>query len=264
MGFSRRGDDVRRYVSRQTFAIASGIILITALAWGYLVHLNRQMSSAAAEATAMMNMGMRMDAPWAAADLSFTFTMWAVMMVGMMSATAAPMLLLVAKSHVRQSNRGTPTAVVAFALGYVAMWVGFSALATLAQWGLHNAALLSPAMAVASPRISAALLIAAGVYQLTPLKRACLRHCQSPMNFLMSHWRNGVGGAFRMGVHHGVYCLGCCWVLMCVLFAVGVMNLVWVAALTVFVLIERLSTPGTFLSRTGGIVLIVLGGAMLV
>ena len=256
---------MRGYVSRQTFAIASiasGILLVCALAWAYLVHLSRQMSSAAAEATAMMDMGMRMDAPWAAADVFFTFTMWAVMMVGMMVPTAAPMLLLLARSHVRRGNpadRGTPAIVLPFALGYLAVWVGFSLLATLAQWALHDAALLSPAMAVASPRIAAVVLIAAGVYQLTPLKRACLRHCQSPMGFLMTHWRDGVSGAFHMGLRHGVYCLGCCWVLMCVLFAVGVMNLVWVAVLTAFILIEKLGSGGERVSRVGGVALIALG-----
>ena len=262
---ARRGDVLRRYVNRQTSAIAavaSGIVLVCALAWAYLVYLNRQMSSAAAEATAMMEMGMRMDAPWAAADLVFTFTMWTVMMVGMMSAAAAPMLLLVARSHVRRSDApglGATSMVLPFALGYLAVWVGFSAVATIAQWALHDATLLSPAMAIASPRVAAVLLIAAGVYQLTPLKRACLRHCQSPMGFLMTHWRDGVSGAFRMGLRHGVYCLGCCWVLMCVLFAVGVMNLVWVAALTVFILIEKLWSGGGRVSQVGGVVLIALG-----
>lgn len=202
---------------------------------------------------------MRMDAPWAAADIGLTFTMWAVMMVAMMGVTAAPVLLLFAKSHVRRAERGVPAAVVTFALGYIAVWCGFSGVATIAQWALHEAVLLSPAMATTSPRLGAALLIAAGVYQLTPLKHACLQHCQTPMSFLMSHWRDGVGGAFEMGLRHGIYCLGCCWVLMGVLFAVGVMNLAWVAALTVFMLIEKLGVGGARVSRVGGAVLIGVG-----
>ena len=212
----------------------------------------------------MMNMGMRMDAPWAAADILFTFTMWAVMMVGMMSATAAPMLLLFARSRVRHAERGAPIAVLMFGLGYIAVWVGFSGLATVAQWALHQAALLSPAMATTSPRLAAALLIAAGVYQLTPLKRVCLRHCQTPMGFLMSHWRDGIGGAFQMGLRHGIYCVGCCWVLMCVLFAVGVMNLTWVAVLTVFILLEKLGDGGARVSRVGGVLLVGFGVFLLV
>ena len=212
----------------------------------------------------MMNMAMRMDPRWAAADVVFTFTMWAVMMVGMMSATAAPVLLLFARSRVRRADGAVPVPVLTFAVGYFAVWVGFSGLATVAQWALHDAALLSPAMAVASPRVAAALLIAAGVYQLTPLKRACLRHCQSPMNFLMSHWRDGVSGAFQMALRHGMYCLGCCWALMCVLFAVGVMNLAWVAVLTAFILLERLASGGERVSQLGGLALIGLGCVALV
>ena len=207
----------------------------------------------------MMQMGMRMDAPWGAADFFFTFTMWAVMMVGMMSATATPMLLLFAAAHARRAERGAPSASLVFGLGYLTVWVGFSVFATLAQWGLHRAAMLSSTMAATSPLLAGGLLIAAGVYQLTPLKRACLTHCQSPLGFVMSHWRDGVGGAFRMGLHHGFYCVGCCWALMVVLFALGVMSLVWVAVLTVFILVEKLGHGGTLVTRVGGAIMIGLG-----
>ena len=256
---------MRRYAPQLTFAtVASCILLVGAIAWAYLVHLHRRMSSAATASASMMDMGMRMSAPWGAADALFTFTMWAVMMIGMMSVTAAPALLLVAASHVRRTDGGGRGTVPMFALGYLTVWVGFSALATAAQWALHQAALLSPAMATTSPRLAAALLIAAGVYQLTPLKRACLTHCQSPMGFLMTHWRDGAAGAFQMGLRHGIYCLGCCWALMCVLFAVGVMNLAWVALLTAFILIEKLGFGGSHVSRIGGVLLIALGAIALV
>ena len=207
----------------------------------------------------MMEMGMRMDAPWGAADIFFTFTMWAVMMVGMMSVSAAPVLLLFAATHARRGDRGVGSAVPLFGLGYITVWVGFSACASLAQWALHQGALLSPAMAAASPRLAGVLLIAAGAYQLTPLKRACLRHCQTPLGFLMSHWRDGAGGAFQMGLRHGVYCLGCCWALMCVLFAVGVMNLAWVGVLSAFILVEKMGESGTRIARLGGVLLVGLG-----
>jgi predicted metal-binding membrane protein len=151
--------------------------------------------------------------------------------------------------------------VVSFGLGYVAVWAGFSALATLAQWALHQALLLSPMMATTNRWLAAAIVIAAGIYQLTPFKAACLTHCQTPMGFLMSHWRDGTLGAFRMGLRHGVYCVGCCWVLMCVLFAVGVMNLVWVAVLTAFILVEKL-VGGRSVSRIGGVLLIGVGVVM--
>lgn len=207
----------------------------------------------------MMEMGMQMDAPWGAADIFFTFTMWAVMMVGMMSASAAPVLLLFAATHARRTEHDERAAVPMFGLGYITVWVGFSLCATLAQWALHQAALLSPAMAAASPRFAGALLIAAGVYQLTPLKRACLTQCQTPLGFLMTHWRDGAIGAFQMGLRHGVYCLGCCWALMGVLFAVGVMNLAWVAVLTAFILLERMGESGARVARIGGVLLVGVG-----
>jgi predicted metal-binding membrane protein len=247
---------------RDRLIITTCVLLTAGLAWAYLVRLGLRMSSSVTSPTAMAGMGMRMDAPWQAADFVFTFTMWAVMMVGMMSATAAPVLLVFAASHARRVPSGRPTMSLLFGLGYLVIWVGFSALATVAQWGLHNAALLSPAMTVESARIAGALLIIAGVYQLTPMKNACLAHCQSPLAFLMHHWRDGRTGAFRMGLEHGLYCLGCCWALMVVLFAVGVMNLVWVAALTIFILLERVGRGGAIVSRVGGVALAVLGALL--
>jgi len=148
-------------------------------------------------------------------------------------------------------------------VGYMTVWVGFSAAATLAQWALHDAALLSASMAVASPRVAGALLVAAGAYQLTPAKRACLEHCQSPLGFLMSHWRDGPVGTYQMGLRHGIYCLGCCWALMAVLFAVGVMNLVFVAALALFVLLEKTGPAGLLVARAGGVLLLAAGAFML-
>jgi predicted metal-binding membrane protein len=244
---------------RDRILIASCIVLVCAIAWAYLAYVHGQMSSRAAAATSMMEMGMRMDAPWGAADVFFTVIMWAVMMVGMMSPSAAPVLLLFAATHARRGEHGAQATVPMFALGYIAVWVAFSALATLAQWALHNAALLSPMMAVASPHLAGTLLVAAGVYQLTPLKRACLTHCQTPLGFLMSHWRDGPVGAFQMGLRHGIYCVGCCWVLMGVLFAVGVMNLAWVGVLTAFILLEKMGERGARVARIGGVLLIGLG-----
>lgn len=151
-----------------------------------------------------------------------------------------------------------------FALGYLAVWTGFSGVATLVQWALHAAALLSSTMAAGSPRMAGTILFAAGVYQLTPAKSACLTQCQSPLGFLMGHWRDGNVGAFTMGLRHGVYCLGCCWALMAVLFAVGVMNLLWVAALTVFILAEKVGRSGAIVSRIGAIVLLGWGVVLLI
>ncbi len=246
-------------IRRDRVVITSCIVLITALAWAYLVHLHNQMSSSEVPETMMAKMGMVINAPWGAPDVFFTFLMWAVMMIGMMSATATPVLLLFSGMHGQQGERGAPFTVLLFGLGYITVWLGFSASAALAQWGLHQGALLSSSMAAASPRLAGAILIAAGAYQLTPAKGACLRQCQSPLGFLLSNWRDGASGALQMGLRHGVYCLGCCWALMCVLFAVGVMNLAWVAALTAFILVEKFGRTGALISRVGGVVMIAFG-----
>jgi predicted metal-binding membrane protein len=206
----------------------------------------------------MAVMGMEMDMPWKAADVFFTFAMWGVMMVGMMTASAAPVMLLFAGMHAGRGHRA-PRAVFAFGSGYLLVWTAFSAGATLAHWALHQAAMLSPAMTTSSARLGGAILISAGVYQLTPFKAACLTHCRSPLGFLMSHWRDGTVGALRMGIEHGTYCLGCCWALMCVLFVVGVMNLVWVAAMMIFVLVEKIGPAGAPVARVAGVAMIAAG-----
>jgi len=248
---------------RDRILIATCILLICALAWAYLVHLGALASSIQASATTMAGMGMPMDAPRGATGVLLTFTMWAVMMVGMMGPTAAPVLLLLAASHARREERGVPTIVLLFGLGYLMIWLGFSVAATFAHSALNEAMLLSPAMTVGSPHVAGALFVGAGVYQLTPYKNRCLEHCQTPVGFLMSHWREGPGGAFQMGLRHGLYCLGCCWALMALLFAVGVMNLTWVAVLTVFILAERVG-KSVVVARVGGAVMIGVGVFLMV
>ena len=244
---------------RDRVIIISCLVLLTTLAWMYLVHLDHQMSAAMEHDRMMADMGMTMDMPWNAADVLFTFAMWAVMMVGMMTASAAPVMLLFAGLHRGRGAHRVPRVVVAFGTGYLLVWTAFSAGAALAQWGLHQAAMLSPAMTTSSARLGGAILIGAGIYQLTPFKGACLTHCRSPLGFLMSHWRQGMDGALRMGIEHGTYCLGCCWALMCVLFVVGVMNLVWVAAMTIFVLVEKIGPAGAFVARVAGVAMIASG-----
>lgn len=250
--------------ARDKVLILACITLITALAWVYLLHVEQQMSSSVVQSNMMAAMGMAIDAPWTAADLLLTFAMWAVMMVGMMGPSAAPMILLFGAAQASRRGHGASMAAGIFGLGYIVVWVAFSAIATLAQWALHETALLSAAMAVSSPRIGGAVLIAAGIYQLTPWKNSCLTHCRSPLSFLMTHWREGKWGAFEMGARHGAYCLGCCWALMVVLFVVGVMNLVWVAVLTAFILLEKIGPHGALVARLSGTVLIILGIVVLV
>ena len=238
--------------------VVGAIVLLTLLAWAYLFHLHAQMAGATAHAGAMRAMGMSMHQPWTMPDVGFAFVMWVVMMAGMMSPSAVPVLLVVAKAaSARGESSRTP---VVFGAGYFAVWTGFSAAATLAQWMLHDAALLSPSMAAVSPRVAGIVLVLAGLYQMTPEKRACLQHCRNPIDFLMMHWRPGAAGSFGLGVHHGWFCLGCCWALMIVLFAVGLMNLAWVAAISAVVLLEKTAWGGVALARITGLLLILVGG----
>jgi predicted metal-binding membrane protein len=211
----------------------------------------------------MAEMGMTVGKAWTLADVWFTFAMWVVMMVGMMAPAALPVLLLYAAARAGRDQRGFSIATLAFGLGYIAVWTSFSAGAALAQYGLHQAALLSSAMVSASGRLNGAVLLAAGAYQLTPWKANCLAHCRSPLGFLMTRWRDGAFGAFQMGIRHGAFCFGCCWAIMCLLFVVGVMNLVWIAVITLFVLIEKVGPAGAFVGRIAGAAMVLLGIAVI-
>ena len=248
---------------RDLFLILASVAIITALAWLYLLQLDRQMAGPAANMDAMMRMGMSMNMNWSASDVFFTFAMWAVMMVGMMGPSATPMFLVFAGAQARRSHSSAALSAGLFGLGYLAVWTAFSGLAALLQWGLHGATLISESMVVTSARLGGAVLIAAGAYQLSPWKNKCLVHCRSPLNFLVAHWRDGKAGAFRLGASHGMYCLGCCWALMCVLFAVGIMNLIWVAALAMAVLLEKIAPKGIWIARASGVALLAYGLKMM-
>jgi predicted metal-binding membrane protein len=242
---------------RDRIPILLALAGVTALAWAYLFVLTRDMP-------AMDMPDMAMPMPWTAATFALTLAMWAVMMVGMMLPSAAPMILMFAAMNRRQRARGgvaVPTSV--FVIGYVFVWAAFSLGATLLQWGLDQAALLSPMLASTSVWLSGAVFLCAGLYQLTPLKQACLHRCRSPFAFLLNQWHDGGGGALRMGVAHGAYCLGCCWLLMALLFAVGVMNLLWVAALAALVFIEKLLPAGIWIARGGGVLMMAYGARLL-
>ena len=231
----------------------------TVVAWGYLVHMARGMDTMPIDPTVM---GVT---PWTAADAAWMFAMWSVMMVGMMVPSAAPTTLVYAAVARKASREGTPVAPTsAFVAGYVAVWMLFSVGATGTQWALDQAALLSPMLVATSPIVGALLLGAAGLYQLTPAKQACLRHCRTPAEFISRHWRPGIRGAFRLGLVHGAFCLGCCWALMGLLFFGGVMNLVWIAAITGFVLVEKLLPHGPVTARVAGFAMLGLGATLAV
>lgn len=241
---------IRSLPRRDRLAILSGLAIVTLLSWVYLVDMAIDMEGMMAATYAAQIKG------WTVSYFIAMLLMWVIMMTGMMVPTAIPMALVyaaVARKAEKQGVSLVPTWT--FVSGYVVMWGVFSLAATLAQWGLDEAALLSPMMVSTSPAFGAALLVVAGIYQLTPMKDACLRHCRAPAHFIAQSWRPGAWGAFRMGVEHGTYCIGCCWILMGLLFFGGVMSLAWIAGITLFVLLEKVLPLG----KLGGLI---AGGGM--
>ena len=236
-------------LKRDRVVVLAGVVVIAGLGWAYLVSMAgmEEMMAPSLEG-------------WTTADFATMFTMWVVMMVAMMLPSAAPLLLVHARIARAGRERGEPMAPTgAFAAGYLLAWTAFSLAATLEQWALERAALLSPKMVASTPYLGAAVLIGAGIYQLTPLKRVCLTHCRSPIDFVMHHWRRGFAGALRMGLEHGLYCIGCCWFLMGLLFVGGVMNLTWIAAISIFVLLEKVAPRGEMWAYAAGVLLLVAG-----
>ena len=237
---------------RNRAVILVAILILIGLAWAYTAHLALQMPSA--------GHGMPMPMTWTSTEFAYMFVMWAVMMVAMMLPSATPAILLFDRVREQRATSGRPYApTAAFVAGYLLVWTAFSVFATLANWLLHTGGALSSMSGKVAPAVGGMVLIAAGLFQWTPLKHACLIHCRSPVGFLTQHWREGNNGALLMGLHHGAYCLGCCWLLMALLFVLGVMNLAWVAVLTVVVLIEKLLPGGELVSRGLGVVMVGLG-----
>ena len=193
-------------------------------------------------------------ARWTVGYAGIMFTMWWVMMAAMMLPSAAPILLLFARINRKEKSAGRPFIPTGiFAAGYLVAWGAFSALATGLQWALERLGLLSPMMSTTSYWLGGMILLAAGVWQLTPIKAICLRHCRSPLGFLVQSWRPGRAGAFRMGLEHGSFCLGCCWFLMGLLFFGGIMNLFWIVGLAAFVLLEKTMPIGSWVGRIVGV-----------
>jgi predicted metal-binding membrane protein len=258
---------------RDRLIVASAIVVIAALAWAYVIWLAADMDMDGMNMSGfrMVPAGLGMmapaAAPWSIVEFAFVFVMWAVMMVAMMAPSAAPMLLMYARAgrqaRVEQGRiAGKPLAATGwFAAGYFLAWTGFSLAATLVQWVLERQALLDARMASANILIGAVVLIAAGLYQWTPIKNACLAQCQTPFRFLMSHggFRSNAVGCLHLGFLHGIYCVACCWVLMALLFVVGVMNVLWIALLALLVLLEKLTPWGRWVARIAGAVCIAAG-----
>jgi predicted metal-binding membrane protein len=185
-------------------------------------------------------------------------------MTAMMLPSAVPMLLFydsIARKRSAAASAIGPTSL--FGFGYLVIWAAFCIAAVLLQYGFDRVALLSPMMQTTSTALAWIILVGAGLYQWTPLKQACLRQCRSPLDFVMTNWRNGRSGAFAMGLRHGLYCLGCCWLLMLLLFVGGVMNFAWIAGIALFVLVEKLSPAGHWIGKAAGVALILWGGVVL-
>jgi len=233
------------------------VLALLALCWLLLYRMGASMS--ATSALMVQSMG-EMSMPWTAADALLMFAMWAVMMVAMMLPGAIPMLLLYGQVASRRFDKTqVRKALLLFGLGYLLVWSAFSLLATLLQWQLEQWRLLDAQMRSSSQWLAAALLIGAGIYQWLPLKQACLRRCGLPFRFILEHWQAGLAGSWRMGLAHGMFCLGCCWALMGLLFVGGVMNLTWVALLGLYVLLEKLLPQQRWLSQLGGLLLVIWG-----
>ena len=264
---------MERLLRRDRIIVSCALLCITVLAWLYVLRLVADMDMGGMDMNGMrmVSTGLRMvmnpsREAWTIQDFSLMFVMWVVMMVGMMTPSVVPVALLYVNVRRRAVADGEPFASTGwFVGGYLLAWSGFSFLATVAQWGLERGALLTPMMVMASSRLGGVLLLVAGLYQLSPLKGLCLAHCTSPIVFLQRHggFRRDAPKSLALGLRHGVYCLGCCWALMILLFAGGVMNVIWIAGIAVLVLVEKAIPVGRVVGRIAGVGLIGIGGLLI-
>jgi predicted metal-binding membrane protein len=238
---------------RNGFAVLLGLIVV---GWFLILWSAANMSSP------LVSLTMPMSAKWSLAEVVAVSLMWAVMMGAMMMPSAIPMLTVHRRIAARK-NAGSASSNRWFLVGYLCTWAMFSVVAAVIQWAFQRADLLSHMLRLQTPLASGSILLAAGVFQFTPLKAVCLRRCRTPLGFLITDWRPGRAGAFTMGLKHGTYCVGCCWALMLILFVGGVMSLATIAALSTFVFLEKLMPRGDLLARIGGGALIALGLALM-
>jgi predicted metal-binding membrane protein len=261
-----RDTTVETLFRREGIGVFAALTVLTLLAWLALLGGAGTGMDPIAMSGWLMQATPLAPATWTLSYWLIAFFMWASMMVAMMLPSASPMVLLYARVVRRAESEGramrASAAVTAFASGYVAVWILFSGLAVALQWGLEGMGAMTVMMGSRITLLSGGLLIAAGLYQLSPLKVACLRHCRAPASFLTAHWRPGVFGAWRMGLLHGTYCVGCCAILMLLLFVGGIMNLVWIAGLTLFVAIEKLAPFGLAAAKVMAVALVAAGAAL--
>ncbi|HEX5151708.1 MAG TPA: DUF2182 domain-containing protein [Parafilimonas sp.] len=250
------------HVKRDRSIILIGLLLITLLSWLYIVYLYNQMVYMDMNA---LFFAMPMTPEWTYVDFILLFLMWLVMMIAMMTPSVTPLVLVFATINRQRKQQDHPFVnVVYLVAGYFLVWAAFSLVATVLQWSLQQVALLNPDMKTTSKILGGIILIATGIFQFTPLKQTCLRHCRSPLDFVLRHWKEGKTGALKMGMENGFYCLGCCWMIMILLFVTGIMNLLWVAIIAVFVLLERLLLQIKWIPYFAGAVLIFYGIFLLI
>lgn len=256
---------------RDRVIVIAALAVLTTVAWADLVWLADDMAMGGMDMTGFRMIpagrGLMMPAsePWKPVEFGYLFAMWVAMMIGMMTPSVAPMILIYARVGRQAAMEGKPFAASGwFAAGYLLAWTAFALVATTVQWALERGALLTPMMESASSILGAIVLILAGLYQWTPLKEACLSNCRSPLLFIQQQggFRRDPAGALALGFRHGIYCIGCCWALMALLFVGGVMNLLWVAALAILVLLEKAVPFGWVIARLAGLACIA-GGAWL-
>ena len=260
----KRSDRLEVALQNDRMIVLAALAGIAAVAWGYMLHEARGMQNTGVCGCLGMAMSGPDTEPWTVATITPLFLMWSEMMVAMMIPSAAPMILTFARVNRQRREQERPFVPSSlFLFGYLIVWSGFSLAAALAQWTLHGMALLSPMMTSSSPILGGVLLISAGVFQWSPWKRACLHHCRSPLSFLLGDWREGRMGAFTMGLQHGIYCTGCCWLLMVLLFVAGVMNMFWVGVITLFVLLEKVLPHGVRFGAMAGAVFVAWGAWMI-
>jgi predicted metal-binding membrane protein len=249
---------VEAALRRERLVVLIGVLIVIAGSWAWLL-LGAGTGMIPSDMTRMAGMdGWLMEpAQWSIGYALLMFSMWWVMMIAMMVPSAAPMLLLFARVNEKKGSTSSDvSSTCLFAAGYLLVWGGFSAVAVALQWALETARLLSPMLETSTVWLGAGILIAAGLWQLSPMKGVCLRHCRTPLGFLIGRWRPGNRGAFGMGLEHGAWCLGCCWALMTLLFFGGVMNLYWIIGLAVLVLVEKVIPHGQWVGRALGFLLV--------
>jgi predicted metal-binding membrane protein len=248
-------------LKKDRFLVLGGLFILCVLAWLYIIYLYRQMVVMDMDA---LFFAMPMTPEWSTADFALLFLMWFVMMIAMMTPSVAPLILIFAMVNRQRKQQHSPFVSTGYLFsGYFLVWAAFSLIATLLQWLLQHISLLNPEMETTSKILGSFILIAAGIFQFTPLKQKCLSYCRTPIDFIHRSWKEGKKGALVMGIENGLYCLGCCWILMILLFVSGIMNLLWIAIIALFVLIEKVLPQAKWISFTAGVALVVYGAIVL-